>query len=610
MRYLNKNNKNRTKKDKKISFFVLILLCFSLIFTYPNTVYGENSENTGNYSADFNMLIGLVYDSGIVESYQTTSENGFYFGSVKENSSEKFDVFFYTSHKKIAVAHIANLAKNSVGRYYANSKDIVVGKYTIEFDKNFANFKDAYTFINSLSKTTFLNLYPAYINGKIVVRCYDFSSADNAKAFINKVSSSSPVTMKVSADSNKTAVIINPDTNEILFQYEDGNNNFAAAAAPSNSLSYGQSITELTSKNTDFTTASSGNVYSGAFVYRIKSNGVEVINLLSLEDYIKGVIPYEISPSWHDEALKAFSIAVRTYAIASVKRHEKSGFMLCNDTHCQLFVGCKRANDATNSAVDSTKGLVLTYNNKIIETVYHSACGGFTENHNDAWGGELKYPYLVSVAVPLEKYTTPGRANSLWTNSVTPKDLYEYLTGASPQSGKFKGKLNSEITSIIINERSPSSNYIKSVTVTDKNGNQVTVQNSDTIRSTFGRYANSANMDIYKSFKFKSYMIQSGQKSFQQDIEAGKTYIITGNGLTKSTPGDGKLNVLTGSGKYSLSAYASGNDFIFDGRGWGHGVGMSQWAMQDMAELGYKYDEIIKKFYTGVSIEKITNVKK
>ena len=604
MRYLNKKNKN---KSKKISVFILVLLCFSLIFTYPDKVRGENSEN---YSSDFNMLIGLVYNGGIVESYQTTSENGFYFGGVKENSSEKFDVFFYISNKKIAVAHIANLAKNSVGRYYSNNKDIVIGKYTIEFDKTFSSFTDAYTFINSLSKSTFLNLYPAYINGKIVVRCYDFSSAENAKAFINKVSASSPVALKVADDSNKTAVVINPDTNEIIFQYEDGNNNFAAVAASSTNLSYGKSISELSSKNTDFTTVSSGNIYSGAFVYRIKSNGVEVLNLLSLEDYIKGVLPYEISPSWHNEALKAFSIAVRTYAIASVKRHEKSGFMLCNDTHCQLFVGCKRATDATNSAVDSTKNLVLTYNNKIIETVYHSASGGFTENHNDAWGGELKYPYLVSVAVPYEKYTTPGRANSLWTNSVTPKDLYEYLTGASPHSAKFKGKLNSEIAGIIIDERSPSSNYIKKLTVTDKNGNQVTIQNSDTIRSAFGRYANSANMDIYKSFKFKSFIMQSNQRSVQHEIEAGKTYIITSNGLTKSTPGDGTLNVLTAKGQYYLNAYSAGNDFIFDGRGWGHGVGLSQWGMQDMAEAGMKYEEILKTFYTGVTVEKITNVKK
>ena len=604
MKYLNKKN--------KIPSFILVLICllFLFAFTYPAAITVCGDDNDGNFGSNPNMRIGLVYDEGIVESFQTTAPNGFYFGNVKNNASDKFDVFFYIKNTKIAVAHIANLAKNSVGRYYAGSKNIVIGKYNIEFDKTFSSFAEAYNFINGLSKSTFLNLYPAYINGNIVVRCYDFTSADSAKAFIDKVSASSPVALYVAAESNKTTVVINPETDEILFEYEDSGNNFAAIAAISANLNYGQSVSELSSKNTGFTTSPAGNIYSGAFVYRINSYGVAVINLLSLEDYIKGVVPYEISPNWHEEALKAFSVAARTYAVSSGVRHANSGFMLCNDTHCQYYSGSKRANDATNAAVDATKDLVITYNDKVIEAVYHSSSGGVTENHNDAWGGNLKYPYLTSVAVPLEKYATPGRANSLWTNTAAPKELFEYLTGASPQSSKFKGKLTSEIASIIINERSPSSNYIKSVSLADKNGNSVTIQNSDTIRSAFGRYANSANMDIYKSFKFKSFILPSSKNTLQQDIEAGKTYIITANGLIKSTPGDGVLNVLTANKSYSIRAYATGNDFIFDGRGWGHGVGLSQWGMQDMAEAGIKYETILKTFYTGISIAKLTNVKK
>jgi len=100
------------------------------------------------------------------------------------------------------------------------------------------------------------------------------------------------------------------------------------------------------------------------------------------------------------------------------------------------------------------------------------------------------------------------------------------------------------------------------------------------------------------------------QKAREQDIEAGKTYIMTAEGLTRSTPGDGKLSVLSAGGKYSVSAYATGNDFVFDGRGWGHGVGLSQWGMQDMAEAGIKHDAILKTFYRGVSIKKLTDVKK
>ena len=574
------------------------------------TVYGENDG--GDYlKSDPNLRIGLVYGSGIVESFQTSADNGYYFGSVKNNASDSFDVFFYIKNNKIAVAHIANLAKNSVGRYYASSKNILIGKYNIEFDREFDNFAEAYNFIGALPKGVFGNTFSAYINGRIVVRSGNFTTIDAAKSHINAVSKNSPADLKVAGDSNKTAVVINPDTNEILFQYEDGNNNLAVAGYPaaSGKLAYGQSISGLSSKNTSFMTSPAGNTYPGAFIYRIYNSGVEVINLISLEDYVKCIVPAEISPAWHDEALKAFAVTVRTFAVNSGERHASGGFMLCNDSHCQLFVGTKRATDRTNAAVDATKDLVATYENKTIMTTYCSSTGGVTENHNDAWGGALRFPYLISVRLPFEKYAEPNRLNAMWTRSASPKELYDYLVGASPSASQFKGKLNSEISRIIINERSPSSNYIKSVTVVDKNGNKVTIQNSASVRTAFTRYANSANMDIFKSSKFKSYMMSSDKKSVNQDIEAGKIYIMTANGLTRSTPGDGVLSVLTANGKYSVKAYSTGNDFIFDSKGWGHGVGLSQWAMQDMAEEGYGYEEIVKKFYTGVAIEKITGVK-
>jgi len=613
MKYLN-------KKNKKSRFVILVLICFLVSGTYlfsVNTVYGNEGEN---FPTNQNMRIGLVYDNGIVESFQASSADGFIFGYVNQNASDKFNVFFYLKNTKISVAHIANLTKNSAGRYYASSSNIAVGKYNIEFNKTFSDFAEAYNFIGTLNRDIFKNVFSAYIDGKIVVRYGSFTTADSARNNISSNSQNSPVGLNLAAESNKTTVVINPDTNDIIFQYEDGNNNFAAAAAPASgtNLIYGQSIKELSSKNTGFMTSSSNNLYSGAFVYRVNNVGVEVINLLSLEEYVKGIIPYEISPSWHEEALKAFSVAVRTYALKSMNRHASSGFMLCNDTHCQLFLGSRRATDYTNAAVDATKDLVITYNNELIEAVYHSSSGGVTENHNDAWGGDLRFPYLSSVKLPFEKYASPERNNGIWTRTVSPRELYDYLVGASPQSSRFKGKINSDISSIIINERSPSSNYIKSVSVIDKNGNSVTVRNSDTIRSTFGRYASSANLDIYRVSKFKSIALSpqlednniNNSRVSSQDIESGKTYIITGNGVTKSTPGDGVLNVLSATGMYSVRAYATGSDFIFDGKGWGHGVGLSQWAMQDLAELGYKYEEIVKTFYTGVTIESVTNVKK
>jgi len=466
------------------------------------------------------MRIGLVFGSGMTESFQTTSEDGFLFGYVEYNASDKFNVLSYSANTKIRVTRNA---------------------------------------------------------------------------------------------ANNAAIVIDPDTDEILFQYLDSDNNFVTVAATESNknLTNGQSITELSAQNTGFTTTPAGNIYSGAFIYRTEGGGVEVINLVSLEDYIKGVLPYEISPNWPEEAQKAFSIAVRSYSVRSINRHASAGFMLCNTTHCQVYRGGINATAGTNAAVDATKDLVAVFNNQVIEAVYHSSSGGVTENNSDAWG-TARVAYLASVTVPHERYNTPNRANSLWTNTVSPQELYEYLVGTSPQASRFRGTLDSAIANIIINERSPSSNYIKSVTVTDRNGNSVTVQNSDTIRSTFSKYANSANMDIYRPSVFRSF-IRTGtgnNNAVNQDIESGKTHILTANGITKSTPGDEALHVLTANGGYSVNVHSAGSDFIFDGRGWGHGVGLSQWGMHDMAAAGYTYDEILKTYYTGITIESITNIRR
>ena len=572
---------------KRFSLFI----CLFSVFGF----FTARADEGGNFHVpDPNMRIGLVFGSGTVASFQTSSDTGFIFGRVEDNSSEKFDVFFYTAAKKIKISRAA-------------------GRYNIEFTETFANFASAYKFIEELPKDAFKNAFPAYADRNIVVRCGNFSSAEAAKSHISSVSGKSPAALVVAASSSTAAVVTNPNTDAIIFWFEDSGSDFAAGAAlpSSKNAAYGQSIYELSSRTTGFTTTPANNLNIGVFIYNITGAGVEVINLISLEEYVKGIVPYEVSPNWHDEALKAFSIAARTYALKSVNRHAGAGFMLCNSVHCQLYIGSRRATQKTNAAVDATKDLVLVYNGKIIEAVYHASSGGMTENHNDAWGGEMKEPYLASAAVPYEKYADPDRENSFWTNTVSPRELYLYLVGESPQAAKFKGIINSEIAKIIINERSPSSNYIKSVTVTDKNGNSVTIRNSDTIRSAFVKYANSANMDIYKSSKFSCCIISGkNEKALSGDIQTGVTHILASNGPTKAVPGDGIVYVLTNNGAYTVKAYSTGTDFVFDGKGWGHGVGLSQWGAQDMAEAGFKYEEILSRFYKGAVIEKIEKIEK
>ena len=578
--------------SKKLSKYLTAVLLLIGVFSASifNIVHAESGVY---YSSNPNIRVGLVYGSGAVGSFRTSAPDGFIIGTVAQNASDAFTSFFYLKNTKISVS--------------SNAK--VSGKYSLEFTQSFSNFTEAYNFINNVSKSVSASVYPAYINNKITVRVGAFSSADSAKAYIAKVPGYSAGSLNVASDPATAAVVINPDTDGILFAFSNGENNLAVAAAssanPANSA-YGQKITELSSKTTGIMTSPANNIYSGAFVYIAGSSGVEIVGMMSLEDYIKGVVPNEVYPWWGKEALKAFAVTARTLVInsASVKRHATSPFMMCTTTHCQYYTGLGKATEGTNIAVEETKDLIITYQNKPIEAYYCSSSGGATENHNDAWGGTLTLPYLSAVSIPQEKYWESDRPNAMWTNSASPKELYEYLTRSSSYSSRFSSVLKNDIASITVNSRSPGSNYIKSLTVTDKNGNAVTLTNSDNIRVAFGKYASSANMDIYRAFRFRYAVIDNGT----QELEAGKTTIVTGNGVRKLSSGNGKLTILTSSGTTTINAHASGSNFIFDGRGWGHGVGMSQWGAQDMSEAGYGFEEIIKTFYTGVTVESITNI--
>ena len=380
---------------------------------------------------------------------------------------------------------------------------------------------------------------------------------------------------------NNRLAVVNPSTGAVIYEYTRDHNLAIIAAR---STQFDSRFTELTTRTTGIKTTANNNIYTGAFIYRAAANGgVEVINLVSLDDYLKGVVPSEMFPSWETEALRAFAIVARTFAVRSIRnnRHDGQAFDICNSTHCQVFTGMSRATDRTNAAVEYTSGLVITHNGNLIQALYHSSSGGATESHNDAWGGNLIYSYLTGVQLPMENYNESGRNNSRWTNSVSPQELFEYLVNESPRAALFRGNLNSAIADIRINSRS-SSNRITSLTVTDNNGNSVTVNNSDAIRHAFSRFARSSNMDISRERSFSAFAATAAASS-NINIEPGHTYIISASGVTTAPS---YIAIASASGVSTLQPQETSDYFIFDGRGWGHGVGMSQWAAQDMALLG------------------------
>ncbi|HJQ31128.1 MAG TPA: SpoIID/LytB domain-containing protein, partial [Pyrinomonadaceae bacterium] len=144
--------------------------------------------------------------------------------------------------------------------------------------------------------------------------------------------------------------------------------------------------------------------YRGRLEVFANSRGsLTVVNVISLEDYVRGVVPNELSPGgWPElEALKAQAVAARTYAVSNLGRFAAEGFDLTPDTRSQVYGGRSTEHPLTDRAVLETRGRIATYKGVPINALYTSTCGGRTEDGENIFGGNL-VPYLRGRECALE----------------------------------------------------------------------------------------------------------------------------------------------------------------------------------------------------------------
>jgi stage II sporulation protein D len=172
--------------------------------------------------------------------------------------------------------------------------------------------------------------------------------------------------------------------------------------------------------------------YRGALEFRPNgSSGVYTVNVIGLDDYVRGVIAAEMPSSWAPEALKTQAVAARTYAITT---DVAGGFYnLYPDTRSQMYRGIAAETPATDAAVDATAGQIVTYNGSPVVTYFFSSSGGQTENVEDAWPGAGAAPWLRGVDDPYDG--AGGDPYHRWSRQLS-------LAAASKQLGRtVKGKL-------------------------------------------------------------------------------------------------------------------------------------------------------------------------
>ena len=277
-------------------------------------------------------------------------------------------------------------------------------------------------------------------------------------------------------------------------------------------------------------------------------SGVTPVNVINLEDYIRGSVPMEMNHTWHISALKAQAVCARSFGAAvsgfGSDSDIKKGYKLTNTISHQSYGGMNVERKETDRAVKDTENEFVTYKNRVVKTTYFSTSGGYTEDSENVWGGRKNW--LRAVPDPYEN--KPEKKP--WKISFTKYRLSNMLRGYEVAKGKRLG----EIEEIKIIKRSKSGRAL-AVQVVGSLGNIILKKQE--IRKAFNLF--STKIKIYTSSDFvKSLSNESGEK-------------------------------LKG-------------DFIFSGSGYGHGVGLSQSGARGMAEAGYGYKKIIMHYFTGVEV--------
>jgi stage II sporulation protein D len=155
------------------------------------------------------------------------------------------------------------------------------------------------------------------------------------------------------------------------------------------------------------------------------AGALNVVNALALEQYVKGVMPNEVPPSWPGEELKAQSLAVRSIALTGAVGG--NGFDLYSDTRSQVYEGLESEDTRTNAAVDATRNQVVMYGSEVAQTFYSACSGGHTESVVNVFGTAI--PYLVGVPDPYDYHCPLHRWTLRFSGPEISSRLSPYLDG-------------------------------------------------------------------------------------------------------------------------------------------------------------------------------------
>lgn len=310
--------------------------------------------------------------------------------------------------------------------------------------------------------------------------------------------------------------------------------------------------------------------YHGRIYVTLGADGkLTVVNAVPEDQLLAGLVPSEIFPDAHEEALKAQAVAARDELLAKIgTRHFEDPYLLCSSQHCQVYGGIGPEDPRTTRAIKATRGEVLLRDGGggLVEAYYSASCGGFREHNENIWGT----PPDPSLRGRLDTLGADARALSAFSRGIDDGNLRDFLD-SSPKA-TFCGRT-----------RYARDRYRWTV--------RMPAPKLDTLVA--------GELDGLGTVK-ELRPLERGISGRVRRLE------IVGSRGRATVEGDLRIRRLFGGLKSTLfQVKREGGEWVFEGAGFGHGVGMCQTGAIGMAESGYNYIKILQHYYPGSHVRRL-----
>lgn len=611
--------RKRDKKWERMGYRKYMCFLLMTVLLMAGNHMGYSQGRASDY-----VDVGLIYGANNEYPVGLVSDQGFQFGMYAgANFVSLVDLSNYTqvTAYKDGFFTAADQLVESYEAYYQTGR--VKGGYHLVIGSSYPTY-DAIVNDYIMYKSVDPNVYVVCDDGwKLAVGNY--LTAAQAQADISKYASAfSSQSIQVMTPNRNRVMIYSGETPLIAYDSLEDEYVLKTTIFEMNQVKYRNAVKILRKSSSDFT----------------------VINRLTMSEYLYGVLPKEMSGDWPIEALKAQAVTARNFVYTSGSKHADLGFDVCSTTDCQVYGGYSVEKPLSNQAVDATKGIGLYYEGQLASCFYHSNSGGETDNIADIWSGDL--PYVVGVSDPF----SIGSPNTTWTLTLSVSEIEQKLAAGGYSIGSLQDIRISEKTShgrvtkldfvgsagtaSLLKEKARSlfgytslksmsfsfkPSYVD-IAPTDQSyvdaskSTETVVTSRGDVQETIIVMSSQGMSEI--SAKALSAMSSTGintaSGTVTNDGYSIGSYVTKRTTETSSTgQNTGQSTVTVPTSSTGTSAYGleqgidlSSGQVTFYGRGYGHGLGMSQWGAKKMAEMGYTYQQILGHYFQNTYVNTIT----